>query len=304
MRDFLVSGVPMRDPLGKYGIDYTASTIFSDASRAVSTDTIWGYHGRVAEVVNYFGSSHQTLVINVMGDTKAEHDQLLNGFQTLFTRKDFTVLSAPQRSPLAAGSGRSGRTFDVSSDLIKTALMCANGAPGIERINERTAKLTVILENIRAFWRSVNQYSLASVPLTTTPQTIDLTSLTADSTTPITAGQMRIKGPVAVAGKVVAYDRDTLRGMGFKATVALLATEYVIIDMETLKATKVTTDTWTGGTDFTARVELAGEGAFTFDPGEVVNFPSVMQYQARIVSSGITNGSTAVEFRLNRSYAS
>lgn len=308
MREYIVSGVPLRDPLypanPHYFVDYTASTLLGDAARIIQDTSSWGSHGVMPEDYNYFTSSRETLVINVLGEDKEQHNALLRGFQGLFTRKDFTMISAPQRSLLAAGSGRAARTFGVATSLQRVAAARGVGSVAIERINERTARITVLVEIMGAFWRSVDDATSVSTPITTATQTVSLNTVAGDSNAPLTVGKIRIKGPISVGGSVRVFDRDTMRGVGFKAQAALLASEYVLINLADLSATKVSSDVWAGGIDFNARIETTGEGGLSFDPGDPSVFPGQFGYSARVVSSGYTSGSTAVQFRLNRSYTS
>lgn len=305
MKDLIINGVPLRDPLGgKYGIDYTASTFLSDAQRMVSGGgSVYGFHGDLPETENWFGTSRETLTLNVMGDDNTEHNALLNAFHGMFTAKDFDVVAAPQRSPLAVGSGRNGRTFNVDANLLKIAKVRGIGSPALERLNERTARMTVILEKIYGFWSSQNEYTTALIPITAASQEVDLTSDLAGSNAPIIDGKIRIKGPLSAAtGQVVVYDKGTTRGLGIKVIPALTASQYVIIDMLTMKASMVTSDTWTGGTDFSARVVITGDGQFSLDHKESFAFPTSFSYGATVVSAGYTSGSTAVQFRLRRSF--
>jgi len=306
MRDYIVSGVPLRDPLGEWGIDYTASTLVSDVSRTILDGSIFGFHGGAPDPENYFGTGRESLVMNVLGDDKDDHKMILTGLLGLFGRKDFTVLSAPQRTPLAGGLARAGQSFTVDPSLLRTAQFRQVGSAGIERINERTARVTFVLENINAFYRSVSDYTTASIPITAASQAVDLTALLGDSNAPITAGLVRVKGPLAVSGLLKVQDSVSGKSVGLRPTVALAATEYVVIDMATLKANKNTTDSWaqTGGADWSARVDLGGEGAFVFDSGAPAGtWPAGgFVYGGTIAATGFTSGTTAMDFRLKRSY--
>lgn len=305
MKDLIVSGVPLRDPVGgKYGIDYTASTFLADGSRAVATDSVYGFHGDRPQVRNWFGTSRETLTLNVMGDTNTEHNELLSGWQGLLTQKDFDVVSAPQRSPLAGGTGRTGRSFNVSPDLIKTARCRMVGNPAIERLNEKTARLTAILEKIYGFWSSLVEYTSVSAPIAGSPQVVDLSSVALGSTAPIIDGKIRVKGPFTSIGQIMITDNASGAGIGLKFTTSLPSTSYVIIDMLTMKASVVTSDVWVGGIDYTPRVIINGDGQFSIDPKEPLSFPASFVYGVTVASSGYTAGTSAIQFRLRRSYHS
>jgi hypothetical protein len=426
----------------------------------ITSGGLFGFHGDVAERENYFGTSKETLVLNVLGDDKEEHNALLRGIRGLFARKDFTVLTSPQRtplvvenaipdpepdaltdwnanslalvtapwdalktaaqttssgsfvhhifsrrnttrvfkagetikvtakvaasnparqfwisphsrtpnaypasplasaSPITAGAGwqtvsftcvltadialgqadvalvssavppasetmtmgdvtfeslshpgRDNRSFNIAADFLRTGLFRAVGSPAVERINEKTARVTWILENIWGFYRSVSDFTTSQLLMTSNTMTWDFSATALGSNAPIDSGLLRIKGPVNSGGGFLRVaDATSGKTIALKPTTNLLATEYVVIDIATLKANKVTTDSWatTGGTDWTARVEIGGEGSFSFEPGSPsVGFPDVGGFSyggTAVLNSGST--ATGVEFRFKRSYLS
>lgn len=304
MRDYIVNGVPLRDPLGQWYVDYTRSDLAGSAARTVPGQQPYGYHGDPAPREGFFTTSQETIVLNVVGSTKDEFNALLRGFQGLFGRPTFDVLSAPQRSALGNGSARAQQMFSVSSSLVRRALGRRIGSIAVERIDEAAARLTIVWENLWAFWRSYDSYTSASAALTTSPQDIDLAATADDSEAPIASALIRIKGPIALNGYVLIRDRGTARSVRYAAKTALGASEYVLIDAATLRARLLTTDTWSmvSGTDVSNRIS-AGQMLY-FTPGEVLSFPGGGEWFVRVDSSGYTSGSTAVEVRMQRSYLS
>ena len=141
MRDYIVNGVPLRDPLGQWYVDYTRSELSGSAARTVPGQQPYGYHGDPAPREGFFTTSQETIVLNVVGSTKDEFNALLRGFQGLFGRPTFDVLSAPQRSALGNGSARAQQMFSVSSSLVRRALGRRIGSIAVERIDEAAARL-------------------------------------------------------------------------------------------------------------------------------------------------------------------
>lgn len=306
MRDYIVAGVPLRDPLGQWFIDYSRSSLVTELSRALAGSQPYGYHGSPSPKEGFFGTGRETVVLNIVGNNKDDHNALLRGFLGLFGRPTLTITSAPQRSALSGGSARYGQTFSVSADLIRLSTFRLVGSPAVERVDEAASRVTFILENVLAFWSSQNYYTSSPLVLAGSTGTLDLKPTLADSQAPITDGLIRIKGPISAAGSVIVRDRTTTRNVKYTAVTALAASEYVVIDIFRLTARLQTTDSWstTTGTDVSNRIDVSGPGVMGFSPGDVVAFPDSSDYAATIVASGHTNGSTAVETRLRRSYLS
>jgi len=308
MREMIVDGIPLRDPLGEWFIDYTQSKLVADVSREFDSDPPYGYHGNPQNVVDeaYFGVGTETWVLNVIGSSKADFEVNLRGILGLVQRPELTVLGAPQFSGLNAGSARVGQTFNVSADLVTQAKMRMIGSPAKKRIGPDAMELTLIMENLWAFWMSRDYFTSAMTALTSASQAIVLDSTMADSSSPVTDGLVRIKGPIAAGGYVIIQDRaNPFRAIRYSAVTALGASEYVVIDMGTLAARLQTTDTWamTGGTDVGSRATSAGDGAFYMLGALGANWPAgPYNYTVTCVSSGYTSGSTAVGFRVRRSY--
>lgn len=306
MREYLVSGVPLRDPLGEWFIDYTRSTLFSDVSRTITSDSPYGYHGDVVSQEGYFGSARESVVLNITGATQAAFEQNLRGFQGLFARPEYLVVSAPQKSALAGGTARFGQTFSASADLQRRSTFRMVGSMAIERIDAAACRATIILENRLAFWRTPNFYTTVAAAINAVAQTVSLNTVAADSTAPLTEGTLRIKGPLALNGAVLVRDRDAPRAVRYTAVTALAATEYVLVDLASLKARLVTTDTWdmTAGTDVSSRLDVTGDGPMHFTPGDPKAFPAeAFAYAATLASTGYSAG-TAIEIRVKRSYLS
>ena len=306
MRDYIVAGVPLRDPQKQWWIDYRASSLGSEVSRSIPGDQPYGYHGDPSSREGFFSTSRDTLVLIIVGNNKDDFNAMYRGFQGLFDRPELSVVSAPQRSGLSGGTARNGQTFSVTTDIQRIATIRKVGSIAREYIDEAASRLTIILENRLAFWSSFLQYTAPTLVVSAPASIMDLQATLADSQAPVGDGLIRIKGPISIGGYVQVCDRDTPRNVKYTAVTALGSTEYIVIDMAKLTARLQTTDTWasTTGTDVGNRLSSSGGGVMSFTPGAVVSFPTQNDYWATVVASGHTNGSTAVEVRARRSYLS
>jgi hypothetical protein len=310
MRDLIVDGVPLRDPLGEWFIDYTRSRMLPEIQREYDSDPAYGVHGSPALPAGseaYFTTGKESWVLNITGTDAGDFAQNFGGLEGHLSRPELTVLGAPQRSPLVSSTARVSAAFNVSADLVQYARFRKLGSTAVERIGETAARCTYTMENLTPFWMSNPYYTSGSQALASATQTVTLDGTAAGSTALITDGLVRIKGPLTVGGSVTVRDRgDTFRAVRYTATTALGAGEYVVIDMATLRARLHATAIWdlTGGTDVASRVTTSGDGAFYLSGSPGASWPGGNQsYYAVAFGVGHTNGSTAVDFRIRRSYA-
>ncbi len=310
MRELIVDTVPLRDPLGEWWVDYTRSLTMPTLSRAFSSDPPYGYHGNPATPATeeaFFGTAAETWVLSVTGTDKDDFNVNLRGLLLLFQRPELAVLSAPQRSALASSTARFGASFagGVSVDAVQVARMRLKGDPVRDYVDEQTCRLTLILDNLGPFWSSNLYYTSAASTMSASPLTIPLDTTVSDSTAPIVDGLIRFKGPISAGGTMTVQDRgNPFRSITYKATVALASTEYVVVDIATLKARLNTTNVWTftTGTDVSSRISTSGDGAFYLSPTMGSSFPAgPNSFTATAVGVGHTTA-TAVDFRLRRSY--
>lgn len=312
MRDLLVNGVPLRDPLGNWTPDYTRSSLFGSVSRATPTTEQIGYHGVDSSGPSFFGSAQYSLVLNLQAADKDEYNTLFRALQALFGGPSYQLVSAPQRSSLVnkpSGSPRSDRTFNVDPDDLQVATARTIGSIAVERLTERAARLTIVIELPGGFWQSQNNYSLGSTPLPQGTTTIDLTSsgLAGESTAPITEGLIRVRGVLAQGSALQIRDRGLAdRALVIRPAVALQVNQYILVDPRTLNARLLTTNTWslTAGSDARSLIELTGNGGFTFEPQlGFDDFPSTPnRYWATVVKTDSV--AAQIEMQLRRSYLS
>jgi hypothetical protein len=307
MRDLIINGVPLRDPLKMWSIDYTRSSLFSQVSRRFSSEDQVGYHGVDASGPSFFTAAQDSLVLNLQAANKDLWNTAYRALQTMFMQESLSIVSAPQRSALVAGSGRINRTFDVASDDLQVATARTLGTIAPERINERAARLTVLLERPNSFWQGPASIIAASTTLDTTLETIELTDL-ADSTAPIIDGLIRIQGPLADTVTVTIRDRGrTDNALSVTVNGAITSGQYILIDLRTLMVRLVGTDTWdiTAGTDARGWMSISSNGGFNLTPEfPGTGFPDVPnRYFIEVARDG-TDVTSAIRTNLKRSYLS
>ena len=313
MRDLIVNGIPMRDPLGAWSIDYTRSSLFGTVSRVFDSENLVGYHGVDTSSPAFFGSAQDTLVLNLQAGTKDQFNTLLRSLMALFLTKSYTMISAPQRTPLntapAPLSPRTNRTFNALPALLQVASGRTIGSIAVERINEKVARLTVIVERPHPFWLGVEeqdtteQFEIYSAPV----RTLNLDSL-ANSTAPITTGYIRLEGQLPGGSSVTIADRG-LSSNALKLNIPTLlpgGNQY-LIELPSLRVKRHSALTWdiNLGTDARNTLELTSTGGFSLTPEVAAAFSTDIpaKYQVQVTRTGASS-TAGISFRLRRSYLS
>lgn len=312
MRDLIINGVPLRDPQKMWFIDYRRSSLFSQISRRFLSEDSIGYHGVDWSGPAFFSSAQDSIVLNLQAPNKDSWNTAFRAISAIFMQESLQLVSAPQRTPLVAGSGRINRTFDASPDVLQVATGRTLGTIAVERINERAARLTILIERPDSFWQSPGQIESAAVPLAGTNTTIELTGMF-DSTGPITDGLIRIKGPLANGVSVEIRDRGRVDN-ALKFTVpsspspSYASGDYLLLDIRTLMAKKMTTNNWNidaGVIDARGSISISSQGGFALTPETPgPGFPDIPnRYYIEVVRDG-TDITSEVQTRLKRSYLS
>lgn len=307
MRDLIINGVPLRDPLKMWFIDYRRSSLFSQISRRFSSEDQVGYHGVDASGPSFFTAAQDSIVLNLQAATKDSWNMAYRALDAMFMQSSLELVSAPQRTPLVAGSGRIDRTFDALPGLLQVATARTLGSIGVERINERAARLTILIERPNSFWLSPELLLGATTTLDTTSETIELAELE-DSTAPITDGMIRLRGPFASGVTVTVRDRGrTDNSISVTMPQSVPSGSRILIDLRTLKARLVTTDTWdiTLGTDVRGWLSISSHGGFTLTPefpGPA--FPEMPNRYYLVVVRDGTDVTSQIRTNLRRSYLS
>lgn len=141
------------------------------------------------------------------------------------------------------------------------AMVQAKGSIEPQQITDSECRLPALFTVPGVFWRSLAT-SDSTANITATQVTTVLVGL-AGSSGSINDALIRVKG--ALSGLVVT---DPVSGDSLTVTTALAAGEYLVIDCANWTAKKVTSDTWTGGTDVSQYVvSNRGSGSmFTLNP--------------------------------------
>lgn len=307
MRDLIINGVPLRDPLKMWFIDYRRSSLFSQVSRRFTSEDQVGYHGVDASGPSFFTAAQDSLVLNLQAADKNLWNAAFRALQTMFMQESLELVSGPQRAALVAGSGRINRTFNAPSSDIQVATARTLGTIAVERINERAARLTVILERPDSFWYSQDSEISPVTTLDTTLETVELLEL-ADSTAPITDGLIRIQGPLADTVTVTIRDRGrTNNALSVTVNGAITSGQYILIDLRTLMVRLVGTDTWdiSTGTDIRGWMSISSNGGFTLTPEfPGSGFPDIPnRYYIEVARDG-TDVTSAIQTNLKRGYLS
>lgn len=307
MRDLIINGVPLRDPLKMWFIDYRRSSLFSQISRRFSSEDQVGYHGVDASSPSFFTAAQDSIVLNLQAADKDTWNTAFRAIHTMFMQPSLELVSAPQRTPLVAGSGRIDRTFDALPGLLQVATARTLGTIAVERINERAARLTILIERPNAFWLSPDLLLSDSVTLDTAEETIELTTLW-DSTAPITDGMIRLRGPFASGVTVTVRDRGrTDNSISVTMGALVPSGSRILIDLRTLMARLVTTDTWdiTEGTDVRGWMSISSNGGFNLTPefpGD--GFPEVPNRYYIVVARDGSDVTSQMRTNLRRGYLS
>lgn len=308
MRDLIINGVPLRDPLRMWSIDYRRSSLFSQISRRFSSEEQVGYHGVDALSPAFFTSAQDSLVLNLQAADKDSWNTAYRALHTMFMQEAIELVSAPQRTPLVEGSGRTDRTFDASPDVIQVARARVLGTIAVERLNERAARLTVLIERPNSFWQSPEPVlSTSPVTLDSTEETVELPSLW-DSTGPITDGMIRLQGPFAQGVTVSIRDRGrTDNALSILMGEGVLSGGYILIDLRTLMARHIASDDWdiSLGDDVRGWLSISSNGGFNLTPEfPGPGFPDVPnRYYIQVVRDG-TDSTSSIRTNLRRSYLS
>ncbi|PRA13361.1 hypothetical protein CQ010_01560 [Arthrobacter sp. MYb211] len=208
-----------------------------------------GVDGAVPQFGNGAMPSTLTLRYRIWVSTHAEFMGLIEKFNGVFGQRRKLL---PVTHTYAPGSTR-----------INYATVLEANPP--EPVTDAFAYYNVTLTFPNPFWRSSSLLTVSSTPLTGTLTTQTLIGM--DGTGPISDALIRFKGAFATA-----RIRDIVTGDQVDVNTPATSTEYVVVDCTEWTAHRVTSDTWTGGTDISAFVSSnRGRGSmFTLEPDNVL----------------------------------
>lgn len=226
---YTLDGIALTDPSGRWWTDVKTGV------RAIPAARIGAYTapGMDGERVNLNSTLEQGKFMLSFVVNGADHAVLMANYELLAG-----ILAQRNRLlPLVHAYG-DGKT--------RTALVQLTGASEPEMINHRTLRFQAIVSIPSGVWREAALAADFSAPLTASTVTQTVTPL-AGTTVPIGDALIRLKGAFSTATVT-----DPVSGESITYTAALTATEYVIIDCANWTARKVTSNTWTGGTNVDA----------------------------------------------------
>lgn len=222
---YTLDGVPLDDPQNRWYLNAKTGVRILPGRTAAGV-VLPGRDG----VTPSLGSTYTPGMIKLgLSIRQPTHPDMMGGLELLYG-----VLSQRHRLlPLVHdyGNGTSRQAMiEVLSSIDPESLLC------------NFTRLDVIAEVPGVFWRSTNTAD-TTLAVTTTAATSVIGAL-AGSTAPVNDALIRVKG--GLSGLVLT---DPVSGDHLTVTMALGATEYLVIDCANWTARKVTTNTWTGGTD-------------------------------------------------------
>jgi hypothetical protein len=228
---YTLDGVPLIDASGRFWLDNTTGVRILPARRNAAL-TLPGRDGVVADLNPTFEPGGVSLSVVVTGATYSLFNANLEFLYGLLGQRGRLL---PLMHVLPVGGNR----------YIDIQVVSASEP---ETLGPRTARIKVLATAPDPFWRDSGILD-STLPLTATATTGILTGH-AGATGTIDDALIRVQGGLSAATLT-----DPVTGDFIKVTAALTATEYIIIDTVNWTAKKVTTDTWTGGTDVSASVD-------------------------------------------------
>ena len=276
MGTYFLDGLPLDDPNGRWLLEGTTGIRIIPSRRSTSVE-LPGRDGVGPSLRSQFTPGSVQISLLVEG---ADHGDLMNSLELLAG-----VIGQRQRLlPLVHdyGNGQKRQAMvEVLTDV------------NPELVTHQDSLVKVICSVPGAFWRDIG-LSDSVLTLTASNSPVVASGL-AESTAPISDALIRIQG-----GFSSAYVEDAVTGDRVTINTAVPSSEYVVIDTAAWTAKKVTSDTWTGGTNLiTSVVSNRGSGSMvTFEPDFTTGAGLI---RARVVGTGIT-GSPKVIIRAKRSF--
>lgn len=244
MGTYSLDGLPLDDVAGRWFLEKGTGVRVVPA-RAASGAQLPGRDGSLPSLGSMFEPGKVSLSLYVGG---ADHSEMMLAWEVLAG-----VISQRHRLlPLV---------HDYGGGVQRVAMVevLASSEPSL--ITGKDALVKVVCSVPGVFWRGPASAD-SSVPVAAGQVTHVLPGL-AGSNAPISDALLRVKG--SLAGAVLT---DPVSGDRLTITAALAAGEYLVIDCAAWTARKVTSDTWTGGTDLLGSVSSnRGVGPmFTLNP--------------------------------------
>lgn len=226
---YTLDGIPPVDPAGVYKL-LTGTTVRGFAGRRANMLELPGVDGAIPDVGAPFMPGSINLQYRFFAATHGAMMAALERFNGVVgQRKLLTIVH-----DYGNGLTRTNQGF-VTSPIVT------------EMPINRYVRYPVTLQLPNPLWRGSALLTADSGTLTATFANHTLVGYS--STAPITDALIRVRG-----GFSTAYVGCPVSGDEILINTPIGATEYAVIDTKTWSARKVTTDTWTGGTDISASV--------------------------------------------------
>lgn len=272
---YTLDGIPPVDPAGVYKL-LKGTAVRGFAGRRASALELPGMDGVVADTAAPFMSGGLRLVYRFFAADHATMMGTLEKFNGVIGQRKLLTISHTY------GNGQVRTQAGIVNSPIQPELPIC-----------RYANYPVDLMFPNPFWRGTATLTADTPALTATYASHTLADF--QSTAPITDSLIRVQG-----GFSTAYVGCPISGDEILINTPLTATEYAVIDTANWSARKVTTDTWTGGTDITASVSSnKGRGhMLSLEPDQILTGG---RYRLRVRATNPTSSPVA-QVRAKLSY--
>lgn len=273
---YTLDGLPLNDPQGRWTLEKGTGLRIIPA-RTSSGAALPGRDGVLPSLGSTFEPGAVGIRVAVLGDD----------YGSMLSTTEFLSGVIGQRHKLLS------LVHDYGNGQKREALVEVTASTTPELVAFRNAIIDIQCSVPGSFWRDeATTDSSASITAGTTATT--LTGLTG-TTAPIGDALIRVKG-----GFSSAYVEDVVTGDRVTINTAIPASEYVVIDAAAWTARRVTSDTWSGGSNIiTSVVSNRGSGPMIrFEPDFATGAGRI---RVRAVGTGLT-GSPQVIMRVKRSF--
>lgn len=233
MGTYILDGHPLDDTLGRWGLRKGTGIRILPA-RTASNLVLPGQHGYTPDPNPTFEGGSTSLRILVKGRT---YEQMRLNHELLMG-----IIGQPRLLTLVDQYGSVPGANDRHAEI----QVLASVEP--ELLVHRAAELQVVCSVPGTFWRGATAVDATTPTATTATVTHTLTALDG-GTAPITDALIRVKG-----GFATLTITDANGGGSITINEPCTDTQYIIIDPKNWTARKVTTNTWSGGTNVDSEV--------------------------------------------------
>lgn len=184
--------------------------------------------------------------------------------------------------------------YDEAGLFSRHAMVRCISSTEVKLLTMSSGLIEYILEVPGSFWRSTTDSIYTTPKLLTSDQTLQVITLDGGNA-PVEDALIRVKG--GFTGLTL---KDLHSNSELTVTSVVSTTNYIIIDPKNWTARKVTSDTWTGGTNVDSSViSNRGMGSmFSLEPGILID---KLIYQI-VASVDSPSGTPIIEIRAKKAY--